>query len=151
MNEFFIDGGMLQSGNRQAVRQICGIAAARLLEIADAAHVTHDNVLDHLVSALQAIASGTAPDQAFGWATGARGRSHGNFALRDWTIRVTVRERMRDGESLEMACGTVSVEAGGEFLLSFESIRKICRGITVESHLTLPDDIFPIDPTPFRR
>jgi len=146
MSELFIDGGMLQQGNREAVRQTCAIAVNRLLEIANTSHITHDDVLDHLTSVLQAIASGTSPDEAFGWATGSRGRSPSNFAFRDWIIRMAVRDRMRSGESRESACGAVSTEVGGDILLSFESIKKICRGVTAESDLPLPENIFPIDP-----
>lgn len=64
---------------------------------------------------------------------------------------MTVRDRMRAGESREKACGAVSDEAGGEFLLGFESIKAICRGLTADSDLPIPEDAFPADPTPYRR
>ena len=151
MNEAFIDGGMLQPGNREAVRQTCGLAADRLREIADEAGVGHDDILDHVLSVLTRIAGGESPDEAFGWAREGRGRQPGNHTLRDWNIRMTVRDRMLAGESREQACGAVSAESGGEFLLGFESIKAICRGLKAESDLAMPEDIYPIDPEPYRR
>lgn len=151
MSELFIDGGMLEPGNREAVSQTCGLAADRLREIADEAGVGHDDILDHVLNALGRIAKGESPDEAFGWAREGRGRQPGNHALRDWNIRMTVRDRMRAGESREQACGVVSAESGGEFRLGFESIKAICRGLKADSDLAKPEDIYPIDPEPYRR
>lgn len=153
MNESYIDGcgGMLQPGNREAVRQTCGIAVDRLLQIAGKAGVGHDDVLEGIISALQRIAAGESPDKAFGWARERRGRQSGNHALRDWEIRMTVRDRMRAGESREGACGAVSSESGGEFLLGFEAIKLICKNVTVDADLPMPENIYPIDPVRFRR
>lgn len=151
MNEAFIDGSMLQPGNREGVRQTCGLAADRLRNIADRAGVGHDDILDHVLSALTRIAAGDSPDEAFGWARDGKGRQPGNHANRDWNIRMSVRARMRAGESREQACSAVSAESGGEFLLGFESIKAICRGLTADSGLPMPEDVFPADPTPYRR
>lgn len=151
MIESFIDGRMLQPGNREAVRQTCGLAADRLRYIADRAGVGHDDILDHVLSALTRIAGGESPDKAFGWTCDGKGRQPGNLAARDWDIQMTVRDRMRAGESREKACGAVSDEAGGEFLLGFESVKAICRGLTADSDLPMPDDVFPTDPTRYRR
>lgn len=151
MSESFIDGCMLQPGNREAVRQTCGLAADRLREIAVEAGVDHDDILNHVLSALTRIAGGESPDKAFGWAQAGRGRARGNHAFRNWEIRTTVRDRMRAGESVEKACGAVSAESGGEFLLGFESIKTICEGLKADSDLPIPENIFPTDPTPYRR
>ena len=151
MSESFIDGGMLQPGNHEAVRQTCGLAANRLREIADEAGVGHDDILDHVLSALTRIAGGESPDEAFGWTRDGKGRQPGNHALRDWEIRMTVRDLMRGGKSREQACSTVSDESGGVFLLGFESIKSICKGLKADSDLPMPENIFPTDPTPYRR
>ena len=77
MSEFFIDGSMLEPGNREAVRQTCDLATDRLREIADEAGVGHDDILDHVLNALGRIAKGESPDEAFGWARQGKGRQPG--------------------------------------------------------------------------
>lgn len=151
MIESFTDGGMFEPGNREAVRQVCALATKQLRVIAKAADVGHHDIFEHVLSALTRIAGGESPDEAFGWARDGKGRQPGNHALRDWEIRMTVRDLMRAGESREQACGAVSAESGGEFLLGFESIKSICKGLKADSDLPMPENVFPTDPTPYRR
>jgi hypothetical protein len=132
---------------------MCEVSAERLLEVRRRANVGHDDCFDYVVGALKAIVGGMSPNEAFAWSQSDRGRSEGNFALRNWDIQCTVHERMRKGETKEAACLSVSSDCDGEFLLGFESIKKICMGIKEDT--VLPDlcelDIYPIDPKPYRR
>ncbi|NYT58230.1 hypothetical protein H0A65_04750 [Alcaligenaceae bacterium] len=153
MSEFFIDGDMLQPGDQEAVRQSCGIAAERLGEIAKEAKVGHDDILDHVLSALRRIADGESPNEAFGWAQDSRGRRPGNHALRNFVVRQTVQTRMRNiGEARTKACFSVSSESEeGVFLLGFELIKSICKGLTKDSKIPFPENIYPIDPVRYLR
>lgn len=150
-SESWVDGGLLEPGNREALRQMCEVSARRLREVRSAAGVGHDDTLDFVVAALEAISGGASPNDAFGFSHARRGTPKGNFAYRDWDICKTVQERMCQGESLETACGAVSNEAGGEFLLGYESIRKICQGLKADADLQLPDKLFPLASVPYRR
>lgn len=151
MIESFTDGRMFEPGNREAVRQVCALATEQLRVIAKAANVGQHDIFEHVLQALGRIAEGESPNEAFGWAKEGKGRQAGNHTFRDWDIRMTVRERMHTGESREQACGVVSAESGGEFLLGFESIKAICRGLKADSDLPMSEDVFPIDPTRYRR
>jgi hypothetical protein len=166
-NEFLVDGGFLQPGNHAGLRKISIIAAKRLIEIRRRACIDHDDALDFLLTALNAIGAGESPNNAFGWTRPGEGAGapKGNFAYRDWDIRMTVQGRMREeGRSKEKmkVCGEVSIDNGGEFLLSFDTIKEVCRGLTVNTELPLPDNLYPIvpevdpndpeaDPEPYRR
>ena len=150
-SELFVDGSLLDRGNREAVKQMADLASHRLVEIRRAAEVRHDDALDWLEGALAAIAAGEDPNQAFGWSQDRRGTPAGNHSLRDWDIRTTVRDRMRaTDESKTVACENVSSECGGEFLLKAERIKEICRGITKDSDIPYPENPFPADPEPYR-
>lgn len=146
MNESFADGGMFEPENKEAVKQVCALTAQRIREIANKANVGHDDLLAHLVDALDRIGAGESPDQAFGWAKNGPGRRRGNHERRDWEVRWDVREHLRAGELMEHACWAVSLEGGGEFLLGFESIKKICKGLNPDSDLPEPEISFPLPP-----
>ncbi|MDH4557814.1 hypothetical protein E8F11_22020 [Pseudomonas sp. BN417] len=151
-SELWVDGDLLEPGNHEALRQMCALSARRLSEIRNAARIGHDDAFDFVVAALEAIAGGDSPNDAFGFSRTGRGAPKGNFAFRDWEIRMAVQQRMNDArESLEAACGAVSDEAGGEFLLGYESIRKICRGLRADADLPMPVDIYPLTSIPYRR
>ncbi|MDP1646184.1 MAG: hypothetical protein Q8L71_11910 [Thiobacillus sp.] len=155
-SELFVDGGLLEPGNHEGVRRMSVLAATRLIEIRRRACIGHDDALDFLLTALNAIGAGESPNNAFGWTRpgGGAGAPKGNLAFRDWDIRMTVQAHMREkGRSKEKmkVCGEVSIDSGGEFLLSFDTIKDVCRGMTVNSELPLPDNMYPIDPEPYRR
>lgn len=151
MNEFLVDGALLESGNPNKVKAFARIAANRLAVLRSRASVGHDDALDHLENALRRIEKGEPPNDAFGWSS-SKGRPAANFALRNWEIRRLVQDRMKShDESLTAACGAVSDEAGGEVLLGYDAIREICRGLKRDVEEEMPNDIYPIDPTPYLR
>ncbi|PTD95836.1 hypothetical protein [Pseudothauera lacus] len=150
--EFFVDGGLLEPGNKLAVRTMAKYALRSISEDRRTAQVRHDDALDWLEAALAAIAAGKEPNQAFGWSQSRRGNSAGNHALRDWEIKMAVRDRMREtGESKTVACENVSSDCDGEVPLKAERIKEICKGVTADSELPQPTDIFPINPTAYQR
>lgn len=151
-SDLWVDSSLLEQGNHEALRQMCALSATRLIEIRNAAQISHDDAFDFVISALEAIAAGEPPNDAFGFSRTKRGAPKGNFAFRNWDIRTTVQQRMNDaGETLEDACGAVSDEAGGVFLLGFDRIRKICLGLKKDSDLPMPTEVFPLTSAPYRR
>ena len=145
--DFFVDGDLLKPSNKLIVRQIVEFLFRSLTETRQAANLQHDDALDWLAGALQAIVDGEQPNQAFGWEQGRSGHPDRNNEFRNWDIKTTVRDRMRDkGESNTAACTSVSSELNGEFLLGSASIKGICRGITKDSKIPFPENPFSKDP-----
>lgn len=150
--ENFVDAGLLghvSSGNREAIRAMCKLAAEHVAEMRARCGPGHDDLTPFVLSALNAIAAGTSPDAAFGWKQKKRGRQHQNHSLRDWMIRTEVLERMKvSDQSLTIACESISAGTHDEDIghgLSETKIRNICKGMTKKSvSEPPPSDPFPI-------
>lgn len=142
--EQFTDANLLTefcNGNREAIRQVCKTSAKRIEQYG---LLNDENVVDLLRQILGRIGEGQSPDEAFGWF----GKTGKNTSFRDWNIRMAAREMLIAGENLTWACGLLSSDSGGEeitgYSLSFSTVAAICAGLTKDTPLPLPDNIFPI-------
>lgn len=95
----------------------------------------------YLHQALRKIANGIQPNQAFAWNnTTKRGNHDDNNALRNWQIKLTVQAYMKEGKLLRSA----SIAASDDYSLAWGTIQRICKGVTTESIIDCPTDIFPM-------
>lgn len=139
----YIDGNLLvkaRGGDRESIMELCNYLA----DCQKTGIVPDAGATELLCDILERIGDGQAPDVAFGWKQGRKGRRNQNSAYQQWDIRLTVQERMRDGESWRAACFAVSSDADGEFLLSQKTVEQVCAGLMVDTELPIPEDIFPL-------
>lgn len=149
-----VDGRVAHpNGNHEAVMEICAMAAEQYRGLAIKTGMGLDDVGEYLVAALKDVAAGVRPDIAFQWrnAEGRSGRPKGNNALRDWDVCMEVKDRLLKGQTWLNACQLMAEENGGDYFLSSKNIQTIAKGIHVDSHLPLPDDIFPLPKHPYKK
>lgn len=153
--ENYVDGGLLRKadeGDRSAITTMCELAVEHLQRLAAAAVCGSDDVTPWVIAALEAIGRGQEPNHAFRWNQSKRGRPKVGHEFRDWIVRREVREKLRqlnqdcpDGRHFSAACAAIASELGGEIHLSDKRIEQICKGLTVDTELPPPEDIFPIE------
>lgn len=143
--EHFTDGGLLgrfKDGDRPAISSVCEIAGKLLGKHG----AFHDRDLSALFAEVIArIGDGQSPDEAFGWKQPRKGPQERNTVFRDYEVRATVQDLLKEGDSLNAACKKVSIEEQGPFLLGYKTIYEICKGLTADTELTFHDDIFGVD------
>lgn len=135
----FTDGDLLDrftGGNREAIKAVCATVAKRL-----AGPGLHDpDVIAALIPIFAAIGDGVDPSKAFKIPRHAPTK---NTNLRDYEIKMSVKELMqKDDTGLAEACDIFSKSR--ECTVGFKSVEKICAGLTKDTVLQFPDDIFPI-------
>jgi hypothetical protein len=169
MVDQFTDSGLIEQarlGNLEAIQEVCNIAFKNYSETG---RLTDKCVISFLMDALNKIANGDSPNEAFGWnqRKGRRNQEH-NLQFRDWNIRMLVRDYMREGLTRSRAIdlylkrcdltnyalmeeeGLTKVEADSyikfykKFQLGRKSIEKICKGLSSDTDLPFPENPFPI-------
>lgn len=127
-------------------------AVALLKAVAKEHSTEHDELTSYVIDVLERIAGGLTPDSAFCWISNTRGRPLANLAYRNWDIRTTVQELMKTKPmaTCREACHYVSSDQHGEFLLTGDQIVRICRGLTTDTPLPLPEGIFPVSRVRYR-
>jgi len=138
-----LDGNLLskaREGDRESIRALCEYLAIchKAGTFPDAAATSF------LYEVLDKIRDGLAPDAAFGWKQNRKGRRKQNSVFLHWTIKLSGQQMMASGESWRAACLAVSSHGNSEFPLSEKAIEQVCAGLTLDTNLDIPDDIYPL-------
>ena len=138
-----LDGSLLdkaRKGDRESIMALCEYLASCQKD----GNVPDAEAASFLCEVLEKIGNGEAPDAAFGWKQTSKGRRRQNSAYQQWDIKMSVQELMSHGISWRRACEEVSSDKNGEFLRSKKTIENVCAGLTVDTELSLPDDLYPM-------
>jgi hypothetical protein len=144
-----VDGHLLaqaRDGNREAIRQIAKIAADHLRRQAARRPDEPDDVTPFLTEALERMAGGRTPNDAFRW--GRNGRQPANESMIRWTLAMHVEALIHEGFSDTDAIALVG-EAANKGADKGGTVDKAFREY---QHQQLegedfPPDLFPIHPT----
>jgi hypothetical protein len=144
--EEFVDSGLVdraRDGDRGAVIFLCKLAADNLQR--DGVLSYSPEVVELFAAVLARIGSdGASPDEAFGWSRSNHRPKDRHLELRDYALKLAVRQVMRQRVGWDEACRRVSTDCsddgvGGGFGLTYSTISKKCGGITEDSEIPLPD------------
>lgn len=139
----YVDCGILEKareGDRDSIMALCQY----LTDCQKSGVFPDRGATNMLFGFLGKVAEGQDPSAAFGWKQATKGRRSQNTAFRDWEVKTVVQERMKHNESWRAACLAVSSESNGEFLLGQKTIENICDGLTVDTKIPIPQDVFPL-------
>ena len=136
-----------------AVRELCRLAMDGLKVGAGRTFRLDDELIQFIVETLALIAEGVDPDEAFRWPQTGRGKPLPNHALRDWYIKMLVRDHMAMAGAgtrmtVKRACREI-LEMGvvndqkALLKISKNDMERICKGLTPSTSVQLPDEIFP--------
>jgi len=136
-----IDGHLLaqaKDGNREAVARMAEEAAAHIRALAGQVAPAMDDITPWLLNALDALASGRPPNEAFGWLRNGRQPKSGDFLL--WNLAMHIDALIDGGMSRLEAIALVGDAANmdGRKSGALDKAYDRLKGADI------PDGIFPV-------
>jgi hypothetical protein len=142
--EVFVDSHLLEQaaqGNRQAIRDVAGLAEPHIRQLSARNTAGHDELVDFVARALNEIVEGATPNAAFRWSR--RGRQPENKAFLEWNLAQHVKHVLPQvGGKVEAAIKIVGEAA----FLDGEKGGLVEQAYHRWKDSSLPEDLFPLPP-----